>query len=57
MKSLLLITTLAVLAMTGKAELNDMYLHHHPNQAKKLAMAARAGNNQGKHSIVDNSAG
>lgn len=49
MKSLLLITTLAVLAMTGKAELNDMYLHHHPNQAKKLAMAARAGNNQGKH--------
>ncbi|ORX44023.1 hypothetical protein DM01DRAFT_1349866 [Hesseltinella vesiculosa] len=27
-------------------ELNDMYLHHHPTQARKLAMAARAAQTQ-----------
>ncbi|CAO3607536.1 unnamed protein product [Cunninghamella blakesleeana] len=44
MKSILLFTTLTTLAITTTIadvpELNDMYLHHHPSQAKKLAMAA-----------------
>ncbi|KAI8072683.1 RlpA-like double-psi beta-barrel-protein domain-containing protein-containing protein [Gongronella butleri] len=51
MRSTLLFALLAPLAMivSGNGvpkELNDMFLHHHPSQARKLAMAARAAQTQ-----------
>ncbi|CAO3598995.1 unnamed protein product [Absidia cylindrospora] len=53
MKFLLVFGSLLALATTSIAEpteLNDMYLHHHPSQAKKLAMAASGGNGNGRAS-------
>ncbi|KAI9306309.1 hypothetical protein BJ944DRAFT_178472 [Cunninghamella echinulata] len=50
MKSVIFFTVFATLAITSIAdvpELNDMYIHHHPSQAKKLAMAANVDNDQG----------